>query len=259
MDYEELADLTDEEIEADATLSLPDDALRTKLKRDLWDLQKERNRIDQGMKAIRICLSDPENASKMLDITAYMAQQITSKELTTSNVGVVPYDGLEDEDKQFFKDHSGNLVYGLHNKLMENPKVKEGVTKLKENGTLDMRKQRHKNKPNAYIDNLANHKLIADLAKRQKEADERLARLELAQQENNSKFEQIGAALLLQESKVDALIRLGVDTKKIEAYKLHISQPQMTRQELADALGKSKPTIIKWLHEVQDEIAKSKQ
>lgn len=257
MDYDALRDASDDELQQEATPEGTVEEVQSKIKRDLWALERDRKRIENNIKALRISLANPETFIKMLDITAQVVQQITTQDLTTSNVTTAPYSGLEDADHQFFKDHSSKTIYGLHKKLMANPEINEGVTKLKEEGTLDIRKQRHKNKPSAYIDSLANHKLIADLAKRQKEADERLARLELAQQENNSKFEQIGAALILQNSKIEALAMLGISPKKIEAYKLHLAKPQLTRQELADELGKSKPTIIKWLQEVQEEIAKS--
>ena len=59
------------------------------------------------------------------------------------------------------------------------------------------------------------------------------------------------------DAKFKALEVLGLDTKKIEAYKLSLERPELTRQELADELGKSKPTVIKWLQEVKAEIDKS--
>ena len=45
-----------------------------------------------------------------------------------------------------------------------------------------------KKTPNDYLSSFANSKLIADMAKRQREQEERLARLELAQKQNEDKF-----------------------------------------------------------------------
>lgn len=81
-----------------------------------------------------------------------------------------------------------------------------------------------KKTPNDYLSSFANSKLIADMAKRQREQEERLARLELAQKQNEDKFDQIGNALLNMEARLSALAVLGVEQKKIEAYKVYLDQ-----------------------------------
>lgn len=255
MDYEELSNLTDEEIALACTPTENDSEFEIRQKRLLGEKQRAKRDLDNEIKAICYSISNPEDAKKLLGITVQVANTIFTQEMTIQNVSTAPYQDLVEADKEFFEAKKYKPIHNLHKKVSAD--IKEGIEKLKEEGTLDMRKQRYKKKANDYLGGLANSKLLADMAKRQKEADERLARLELAQQENNSKFEQIGAALILQNSKIDALTCLGVDTKKIEAYKLHLAKPHLTRQELADELGKSKPTIIKWLQEVQEEITKS--
>ena len=48
---------------------------------------------------------------------------------------------------------------------------------------------------------------------------------------------------------------LNLVSKKIEAYKLSLERPELTRQELADELGKSKPNSHKWLAIVYPQLS----
>ena len=256
MEYDYLAGLTEEEIVI-LSPKKGDDEVLLEQKRRLGEIFKEQRRLEQEKKSICLSMSDPESAARLISLTTKAARNIIQSEITSENINEEPYKDFDEEEQEFFQDKKHKQIYNLHKKVSTDEVVQEGIVVLKEQGGLDLRSQRHKKKPSAYLGDLAKAKRLADLEARQKQTEERLARLEISQQENENKFEQIGCALLDFDAKFKALEVLGLDTKKIEAYKLSLERPELTRQELADELGKSKPTVIKWLQEVKAEIDKS--
>lgn len=255
MKYDYLAGLTDEEI----TILAPkqgDDELLIDQKRRLGEIFKEQRRLEQEKKSICLSMSDPESAQRLISLTTKAARSIMQSEITSDNIHQEPYKEFDQAEQDFFQEKKHKQIYNLHTKVSTDSVVQEGIVVLKETGGLDLRSQRHKKKPSSYLGDLAKSKRIADLEKKQKTTEERLARLELSQKENEVKFDQIGDALLNFESKFSALEILGIDSKKIEAYRLSLEQPELTRQQIANLLGKSKPTIIKWLKEIKEEMVK---
>lgn len=256
MEYDYLAGLTEEEIVI-LSPKKGDDEVLLEQKRRLGEIFKEQRRLEQEKKSICLSMSDPESAQKLITLTTKAARSIMQSEITSENINAEPYKDFDQEEQEFFQDKKHKHIYNLHKKVSTDEVVQEGIVVLKEQGGLDLRSQRHKKKPSAYLGDLAKAKRLADLEARQKQTEERLARLELSQIENEKKFNQLGSAMMDFESKFEALKTLGLDPKKIEAYKLSLEKPELTRQELADELGKSKPTVIKWLQEVKAEIDKS--
>lgn len=256
MDYDLLDNLTEDEIERYS--ETPGDSEILKMnKRRLAEIRKEEKRLKQEKIAICTMMTNPEDGVKLIDLSKRAIRSTMQNEITQLNLTEEPYKDFSEEEQEFFSSKKHKTIYNLHSKVTEDRDVKEGIDMLKEKGTLDGRKQRHKKKINDYLGSIVNSKLIADMAARQKEQEERLARLELAQKVNENKFEQIGNALIDVDVRLKLLSVLGVDQKKLEAYKLTLEQPGLTRNELALQLGKSKPTVIKWIKEVEEEIAKS--
>ena len=100
---------------------------------------------------------------------------------------------------------------------------------------------------------------IADMAARQKEQEERLARLELGQSQlqlaqklNEDKFEQIGNALLSTDARLRALAVLGVKETQLEAYKLLLENPGMVVSDVASVVGKDRATVFRWLKKIKE-------
>lgn len=256
MDYDLLNNLTDEEL--DRYNEMPEDSEILKMKkRRLSEIRKEERILKQEKIAICSSMVNPEEGVKLVDLSKRAIRNTMQNEITLLNQTEEPFKGFTEEEHEFFSDRKHKTIHDLHSKVTEEQDIQEGIGVLKEKKTLDGRKLRHKKKVNDYLGSIVNSKLIADMARRQREQEERLARLELAQKVNEDKFEQIGNALLNVDERLKALAVLGVDGKKLEAYKLSLQQPNMTRNEIAAHLGKSKPTVIKWLKEVDGEIAKS--
>lgn len=241
----------------DTTLILTQEELKELALKRIMELNREILSAEREKKALCSAISDPEVNKKIVALATKVSNNIMESNLTLDNISSEPYKNLSEDEQQFFSEKKYKPVFGLHEKVMGDPVVNEGVVALKEEGLIDLRKQRHKKKAGEYVTSLATFKMISDIAKRQQESEERLTRLELAQIENESKFSQIGNALLTFESKLQLLMKLGLAPKKLEAWRIHKENPSLTRQDIADRLGKSKPTVIKWIKEVEDELSKS--
>lgn len=256
MEYDFLVNMTEEELSKFS--NSPEDSEILKLhKLRLAQIGQEERLLKEEKIAICISMTDPEDASKLLNLSQRAVKNTMENEITQQNKEDQPFKDFSEDEQEFFDAKKYKTVHNLHKKIISDPEIEKGLDILKQEGTLDARKQRHKKKVNDYLGGVVNSKLIADMARRQKEQDERLARLELAQQKNEDKFDQIGAAMLGLEAKVKCLSILGLDRKKIAAWRLAMENPEMTRNQLAVAVGKSKPTVIKWLQEVESEISKS--
>lgn len=199
---------------------------------------------------------NPETERRFMGLVQDASRTALHSEIHVDNLQTEPFKNFNDDDLEFFNERKYKTVYNLHNKVIADPSVQQGIEVLKQDKHIDMRKQRHKKKANDYIGGLAQSKMIYDLIKRQQETDQRLARLELVQMEHQDKIEQLGDAMLVYEDKFDALLALGIEEKKVQVYKLSLEKPEMTRQELATFFGKSKPTVIKWLKEIKAELLK---
>lgn len=119
----------------------------------------------------------------------------------------------------------------------------------------DGRKQRHKKKPGEYVENMASFKVLFDVVKKQKEQALQIAQLELMVQSNKDKTEcrldKIEEELTLQR-KINALLTLGIAPKKVEAYKLLLSNPNMSVDDVALKLGKGRATVFRWFREIKE-------
>lgn len=206
-------------------------------------------------------LSNPEDKEKTLSLTTKAVKTIMTSEITIENKSEEPFKDFTEEDKEFFDKKKYSTVYGLHNSVVADAEISSSINTLKDEGMkYDGRKQRHKKKPGEYVENMASFKVLFDVVKKQKEQALQIAQLELMVQNNMAKTEgrldMIEEELILQR-KINALLTLGIEPKKVEAYKLSLERPELTRQALAEELGKSKPTVIKWLQEVKAEVDKS--
>ena len=251
MQYDYLAGLTDEEIVI-LSPKKGDDEILLEQKRRLGEIFKEQRRLEQEKKSICLSMSDPESAQKLITLTTKAARSIMQSEITSENINDEPYKDFDQEEQDFFQDKKHKQIYNLHKKVSTDELVQEGLVVLKEEGGLDLRSQRHKKKPSAYLGELAKSKRLADVERRQKEADARIARLELAQKENELKFDQIGNALLLHESILSSLAKLGVDQEKLDAYELVLKNPAWSMDRVAQELGKGRATIFRWMREIRN-------
>lgn len=250
MKYDYLAGLTDEEI----TILAPkqgDDAIIIEQKKRLGEIFKEQRRLEQEKKSICLSMSDPESAQRLVSLTTKAARCIMQSEITSENINEEPYKEFDQDDQEFFQEKKHKQVYNLHSKVSKDCVVQEGILVLKEKGGLDLRSQRHKKKPSTYLGDLAKSKRIADLEARQKTTEERLARLELSQKENEIKFDQIGDALLLHENILSSLAKLGIEQKKLQAYGILLKNPGWSIDQVAKEVGKDRATIFRWLKEIK--------
>lgn len=258
MDYDLLDSLTEEELERYS--EIPGDSEILKMnKRRLAEIRKEEKRLKQEKIAICTMMTNPEDGVKLIDLSKRAIRSTMQNEITQLNLTEEPYKDFSEEEQEFFSSKKHKTIYNLHSKVTEDQDVKEGIDMLKEKGTLDGRKQRHKKKINDYLGSIVNSKLIADMAARQKEQEERLARLELSQSQlqlaqkvNEDKFEQIGNALLSTDARLRALAVLGVKETQLEAYKLLLENPDMVVSDVASVVGKDRATVFRWLKKIKE-------
>ena len=199
-------------------------------------------------------LSNPEDKEKTLSLTTKAVKTIMTSEITIENRSEEPFKDFTEEDKEFFDKKKYSTVYGLHNSIVSDVEVSESIDTLKDEGMkYDGRKQRHKKKPGEYVENMASFKVLFDVVKKQKEQALQIAHLELAVQSNQDKndyrLDRIEEELTHQR-KINALLTLGVAPKKIEAYKLSLSNPDMSMTDIAHKLGKDRVTIYRWLKDI---------
>lgn len=223
----------------------------------LIELRKEKKAIEQQEIDICMSISDPEINSKLIKLTTKASVNIMQNELNYDNMDFETYKNFSAEEHEIFDAKKYKPINKLHEKVLASEEVSTGVLQLKQDGKIDLRKQRHKKKPSEYLAGLALSKAMSDMARSQKDMLERLARLEIASAEHEAKIDQLGSAMLSIEARCQAMQVLGIHNKKIEAWRLHMENPNLSRQALADLLGKSKPTVIKWLQDVQQKVAHS--
>lgn len=247
MDYEELADLPEEYL-----IQPTDDEITKTNKQKLAELHREEKAIKIRKITILSALSDPEVNKRLVGLTSTAVRTIMQNELTEANLNEQPFVLFSEQDQEFYMERKSKQVYNLHTKVMQDQEIGTAVEPLKEKGRLDMRTQRHKKQPHKYITSIAQAKLLMDLAKKSKEQEERLARLEIAQKSNEERFQQIGDALLVHEEKLKALKVLGIKPPALEAYKLKLDQPELTQEQIGAQVGRDRKTIRRWFKEIDD-------
>ena len=251
-------DFDDDVINGEVVIVHETDSERIKREnKRIAELQRAVKENNRELRCIFSSRGNPEDLNKLLNITTEVAQNVLTSEITDDNFKEAPFNTLNEEDMEFYDDQKYRQVTGLHNKLVKDPVVSEGLVELKQTGRLNSQTQWRVKKPNDWIGRVVEAKRNAYNDARLAALEEQVAKLALAQKETDSKVEQLGNAVLLHETKINALLTLGIAPKKIEAYKLSLERPELTRQELADELGKSKPTVIKWLQEVKLQIEKA--
>ena len=223
----------------------------------LIELRKEKKAIEQQEMDICMSISDPELNKKLITLTTKASVNIMQNELNYDNMDFETYKNFTLEDQELFDRKKYKPINKLHEKVLSSEEVSDGILQLKQDGKIDLRKQRHKKKPSEYLAGLALSKAMSDMAKSHKEMLQRIAKLEIASADHEDKIDQLGSAMLSIEARCQAMQVLGIHNKKIEAWKLHMENPNLSRQALADLLGKSKPTVIKWLQDVQQKVAHS--
>lgn len=251
MEYDYLAGLTEDEIII-LTPKKDDDQILLEQKRRLGEIFKEQRRLEQEKKNICLSMSDPESAQKLITLTTKAARSIMQSEITSENINEEPYKDFDQEEQEFFQDKKHKQIYNLHKKVSSDGVVQDGIVVLKEQGGLDLRSQRHKRKPSAYLGELAKSKRLADIERRQKESEIRLARLELLQKENDLKFDQIGNALLTHEAILLSLAKLGIEQEKLQAYALVLKNPSWSVDRVAQEVRRGRATLFRWLKEIKE-------
>lgn len=255
-DYDDFDDVEDD----NAPMQMAQETKEERIKREnkrIAELQSTVKASNRELRCIFSTRGNPEDLNKLLNITTEVAQNVFTSEITDENFKEAPFNTLNEEDMEFYDDQKYRQVSGLHTKLVKDPVVSEGLVELKQTGRLNNQTQWRVKKPNDWIGRVVEAKRNAYNDARLAALEEQVAKLALAQKETDNKVEQLGSAVLLHETKIDALLTLGVAPKKVEAYRLSLARPELTRQELADELGKSKPTVIKWLQEIRLQIEKS--
>lgn len=218
---------------------------------ELFQIERERKWLERRKAAILSTLSNPEDIKRATELVTEAMKNIVESDLTRDNLTLEPFKTFSEDDKEFFDAKKYKPVKDLHKKVTSDKIVQEGIQELKKDKFYDGRKQMRKKTPNDYIFGFANSKLLSDMHRRQVEQEERLAKLELAQKVNEDKFEQIGNALINIESRLKALAVLGVENKKLEAYRLLLENPGMKIEDFIKQVGKGRATVFRWLKEIR--------
>lgn len=253
-DYDDFDDAEEVEGTID-TAQLQRDAKEAALKK-VVEISRKEKELQKEKISYLSALSNPEDKEKTLSLTTKAVKTIMTSEMTIENRSEEPFKDFTEEDKEFFDKKKYSTVYGLHNSVVSDTEVSSSICTLKDEGMkYDGRKQRHKKKPGEYVENMASFKVLFDVVKKQKEQALQIAQLELAVQSNQDKTEgrldRIEEELILQR-KINALLTLGIAPKKVEAYKLSISNPGMSMTDIAQKLGKDRVTIYRWLKDITE-------
>ena len=231
----------------------PEEVKKAGIKR-LTELHKEMRPLELEKRQVLWMLSDPLKKQQVIDLTVSSARNIMSNCTLEHTEDDLLYKGFTKDNKELLKGERSMKVSNLFSKITQDSTVKEGVTEIKELVKFDTRKVRQEKRVGKTLDNLYLHKRQADQEKELLKHREQIAMLVMAQRYNEDRFEQIGSALLLHEDKLKALAVLGVEQKKIDLYELSLKEPNLTRDALAERVGKSKRTVIAWLQEINTKM-----
>lgn len=228
----------------------PEEVKKAGIKR-LTELHREMRPLELEKRRVLSLLSDPLKKQEVIDLTVSSARNIMTTCTLEHSEDDVLYKGFTQESKELLKGERSMKVSNLFSTVVKDEVVKEGVSEIKELVKFDTRRIRQEKRVGKTLDSLYLHKKQADQEKELLKHREQLAMLMLAQKHNEERFEQIGNALLVHEDRLKALAVLGVEEKKLELYKLKVENPEMTQQELADKIGKSRLTVIRWLKDIE--------
>ena len=228
----------------------PEEVKKAGIKR-LNEIHREMRPLELEKRQVLWLLSDPLKKQQVIDLTVSSARNIMSNCTLEHTEDDLLYRGFSSENKELLKGERGMKVNNLFSTITQDSTIKEGVQDIKDLVKFDTRKVRQEKRVGKTLDNLYIHKKQADQAKELMLHREQIAMLVLAQRYNEDRFEQIGNALLQHEDKLKALAILGVEQKKIDLYELTLKEPKLTRDVLAERIGKSKRTVISWLQEIE--------
>lgn len=228
----------------------PEEVKKAGIKR-LNEIHREMRPLELEKRQVLWLLSDPLKKQQVIDLTVSSARNIMSNCTLEHTEDDLLYRGFSSENKELLKGERGMKVNNLFSTITQDSTIKEGVQDIKDLVKFDTRKVRQEKRVGKTLDNLYIHKKQADQAKELMQHREQIAMLILAQKYNEDRFYQIGSALLQHEDKLKALAVLGVEQKKIDLYELTLKEPKLTRDVLAERIGKSKRTVISWLQEIE--------
>lgn len=245
--------------------------LREHLKDKVIALSRIESEAKRDKRQLLSQLSDPEKVARMVKVTLKVLMAASTETLTNDTLDEKVYSYLTEEEKDFFDSTKYNIVYNLHNKAMNNQVIKEKAEEMKEAKVIDNRSLRHKNTPSKYITEFSLAKLVLDMLKSESEKERRLAAAELSilrqaeeirsikqsleqQDKRLSVVEEVIGLDEINERKLKALSKLGVKDNVLEAYRLKLENPKMTRDDIAVKLNKCKRTVVRWFVDLEDKI-----
>lgn len=249
--YDDFDDVEDDNAPMQMTQETKEERIKRENKR-IAELQSTVKASNRELRCIFSTRGNPEDLNKLLNITTEVAQNVFTSEITDDNFKEAPFNTLNEEDMEFYDDQKYRQVSGLHTKLVKDPIVSEGLVGLKQTGRLNNQTQWRVKKPNEWIGRVVEAKRNAYNDARLLALEEQVAKLALAQKETDNKVEQLGNAVLLHETKINALAVLGVSPKKIEAYKLLLENPLLSADDIAVQLNKHRATVFRWLKEIKE-------
>ena len=245
--------------------------LREHLKDKVIALSRIESEAKRDKRQLLSQLSDPEKVARMVKVTLKVLMAASTETLTNDTLDEKVYSYLTEEEKDFFDSTKYNIVYNLHNKAMNNQVIKEKAEEMKEAKVIDNRSLRHKNTPSKYITEFSLAKLVLDMLKSESEKERRLAAAELSilrqaeeirsikqsleqQDKRLSVVEEVIGLDEINERKLKALSKLGVKDNVLEAYRLKLENPKLTREDIAVKLNKGKRTVVRWFVDLEDKI-----
>ena len=245
--------------------------LREHLKDKVIALSRIESEAKRDKRQLLSQLSDPEKVARMIKVTLKVLMAASTETLTNDTLDEKVYSYLTEEEKDFFDSTKYNIVYNLHNKAMNNQVIKEKAEEMKEAKVIDNRSLRHKNTPSKYITEFSLAKLVLDMLKSESEKERRLAAAELSilrqaeeirsikqsleqQDKRLSVVEEVIGLDEINERKLKALSKLGVKDNVLEAYRLKLENPKLTREEIAIKLGRGKRTVVRWFVDLEEKI-----
>lgn len=231
----------------------------------------KKKEYDLAKLAVMMLLSTPESKQRrrdMTDIVKKKQKTILDTELTKENFNEVHMLDTTDEEEELYSKEKNKQMYctpELISELKEHPVYKD----MKKHKVLDLRKQVRKKTPAAYLDSLTKPKLTFDIGKRLEALEKRMQAMEeankLAAELNRRKFEAVGLAMVnmqtnlesgvvvnvTNQEKLEFLMSLGVDPRKIALYNVKLENPSFTYKQLADVTHVSRRTAVYWLAEIE--------
>jgi hypothetical protein len=237
----------------------------------LAKLGVKKKEYDLAKIEVMMILSTPESKQRrkdMTDIVKKKQKTILDTELTKENFNDVHKLDTTDEEEELYSNEKNKQMYctpELISELKEHPVYKD----MKKDKVIDLRRQVRKKTPASYLDSLTKPKLSFDMGKRLEALEKRMQAMEeankLAAELNRRKFEAVGLAMVnmqtnlesgvvvnvTNQEKLEFLMSLGVDPRKIALYNVKLENPSFTYKQLADVTHVSRRTAAYWLAEIE--------